>query len=167
MKKVSLMFKSEWKELNVNVMGYRVIGELKDYPGLYKYSPGADIVTLVKGKEPIIRTQEEVAVSHLNSGKGVIYKDFIMFLDDEKNKELKKFDEEFKKAKVECEKFLDGKVSNYVADYYNFPVLKFLLTMFKTNMFSEIVVREKLSNYILPEGIDIVMAEFISQKEGQ
>jgi hypothetical protein len=164
-KKASLVFRGTWN--GVKIRGYRAIEKLKDYPGLHKYSPGADTVTFIEGKEPVIRTQEEIAVNHIKSKKGVIYKDYIMFLEDDECDELKKFEEEFYKVKSECEKFLDGKISEYVLDYYNFPVLRFILSMFKNNIFSVTTVREKLSNYILSGEIDVVMAEFIKEKEGQ
>lgn len=162
--KTSLLFRGNWN--GVNVRGFRAISNLKNYPDLHKYSPGADLITLIKGKEPIIRTQEQVAVEHLKSRKGVIYRDYVMFIDDEECEEFKKFETEFRNAKNECEKFLNGKISKYILDYYNFPILKFTLEMFKSNIYSVSKVRDKLSDYLLEEGIEFAISEFIKEKEG-
>lgn len=162
MEKVSLTFKGTWN--GVEVKGYRAIGELKKISGLYEHYNGADIVKFIKG-QPLIRKPEDIAIIHLKQGRGVIYKDYVMFIEGGEKQE--EFHEKFMETKAQYEGFLDGKIEEYILDLYNVPVLKYILTMFKNKLFSEKIVREKLNNYILPQGIDIVFNEFVKEKEGQ
>lgn len=154
MDKTVLNFKGIWK--GMNIIAYRSIGNLKSEFSPYEFYDG-EFVRIIDGHPQFI-DRVEIVKQQLTMGRGVYFNGYIMFF--EKTEGHKKFKKAFKKTKDEYEQFLNGIVCKHIFDYYNIPVVKFILSMYKNGIYSEIIVRQKLSIYIPQDAITEVFEEF-------
>lgn len=154
MKKASLIFKGNWN--GMDVIGYRVMGNLKTEFTPYEFHD-VELVRMING-EPVYVNRYNIVKQQLTIGKGVFFKDYIMFFENTDGH--KKFREAFMKTKAEYEEFLNGTVCKHINDYYNVSFIKFLLSMYKNKVYGDTMVKQKLSQYMSADGVEEVFSEF-------
>lgn len=157
MKKMSVIFKGVWN--GVPVMGYRVIGDIQREFNFYEHKEATDVICFDKDNKHTFKTQTEIAVSILKEGKGVIYKDYVMFDVSNENPNKTEFEKRYKEVKGEYERFLNGTLCKYIYDYRNVPVVKFAITMYQNKIFSEAKLLERLNLYVMENGVSEILKE--------
>lgn len=157
MKKMSVIFKGVWND--VPVIGYRVIGDIQKEFNFYEHKEAIDTICFDKDNKYTLKTQTEITVSILKEGKGIIYKDYVMFDVSNENPNRIKFEKRYKEIKGQYERFLNGTLCKYIYDYRNVPVIKFAITMYQNKIFSEAKLLDRLNLYVMKEGINEIFQE--------
>ncbi|PLS19679.1 hypothetical protein CVD28_04495 [Bacillus sp. M6-12] len=122
-----------------------------------------------------IVTEDEIAKEYLESGKGVFYKGHIYFQEDkmtnsthfqEFNKKYKRITNELnRKVDGEYQTYLNGALYGAIKDIQHFPMLKSMITLYQTGMFSLEIIELKLQTYLKPEGVQLVLNELYESVE--
>lgn len=157
MKKMSVIFKGVWNELPI--IGYRVIGDIQNEFNFYEHKEATDIIIFDKDNNHKFKTQVEVSVNILNEGKGIIFKGYVLFLNNSNNAKKNEFEKRYKEVKKEYEGFLNGMLCKYIYDYRNVPVIKFAIKMYQNKIFSEDKLLERLNLYVMGNGVNEILQE--------
>lgn len=120
------------------------------------------------GKYKIL-TEDQIAYEHLKSGKGVQYKGYIYFLGTlvETSEHYAELKQSYKRIESKLNKmveteflpYLNGALYEGLKDVLQFPMVKSMINLYETNVFSYEWLEEKLRTYLKPESVAIVLYE--------
>lgn len=120
------------------------------------------------GKFKIV-TEDEIAMEYLESGKGVCYKGYIYFQEDKmtnsehfkkfKNKLQRMNNELNKKVNEEYQTYLNGALYGSIKEIAHFPMVKSMISLYESGVFTFELLEGKLKMYLKPEGVPIVLNE--------
>ncbi len=160
MKKIGLKFTGVWNEVGIEIVGFRVIGNIKSQFQFEEYKPGADIVQITN-KRLITMTYQEYFKKGLNEGKGLIYQDYFIFAKETigTSKEYEKFINEYESIKHQYKNYLDGALYDSLYDLYNFGFIKSLILRTEIGSMSIETLRKKISQYCVEGTIENIISK--------
>lgn len=113
--------------------------------------------------------EDDLAVEYLLNGKGIHFKGFVYFKEEnhEQSQQYKKLikkikriqDERIEKEKSEYQLYLNGLLYNALRNKGNYAMVKSMIDLYHANIFSRDLLTKKLNSYLTPEGIESVLNE--------
>lgn len=160
MKKISLKFMGIWNEAGIEIVGFRVIGNIRSQFQFEEYKPGANIVRITNEKL-ITMTYQEYFKEKLVEGKGLIYQDYFIFAKETIgiSKDYEKFINEYELIKQQYKSYLDGALYDSLYDLYNFGFIKSLIFRTEIGSMSIETLRKKLSQYCVEGTIENIISK--------
>lgn len=119
--------------------------------------------------------EDDLAQEYLLNGKGVYFKGYVYFKEEnlEQSKQYKKLikklksiqDERADKEKSEYQLYLNGALYNSLTNKENYAMVKSMIDLYHVGIFSSERLTTKLSCYLTPEGIGVVLDELYRTME--
>ena len=157
--------------LEQDCVGVKVLSQkISERLGIFQYSgQKKEYGRKQKNGKYKILTEDQIAHEHLEAGKGVQYKGYIYFLGSiaEKSEHYASLKQSYKRIeskvnrKVEEEflPYLNGALYEGLKDVMQFSMVKSMIDLYEANVFSYEWLEQKLTTYLKPESVAIVLYE--------
>ncbi|MDF2879514.1 MAG: hypothetical protein K0R54_71 [Clostridiaceae bacterium] len=124
-----------------------------------------DYVRIGRSEKRILK-EIDIARKHLEQGKGVEYKNFVYFLEEQiyANKYYIKFKDACDKKISKCKNYMDGLFYDCLKDVCMFEILRGVINLYHTGFFSEKAFKEKLNSYLKPEKVELFYGIYQGKK---